>query len=368
MRVTGYGRRVGATLVVAALAVVASGCSNGVERNPKQALANAGGKLGEYAGLTTTMRVVGDVDAIVAASKADGKGFEREDVQTLLDSALTVSVHEGADPEKPEDDEAALLVTVAGSDDIELRVKGKEVYLRADVQHVLGLIDDAPPPGEIELGIVQAEQMGLDFARPAYEGRWLHLLGVDQLQSFAEGLTGQQAPVPDQKKVNEAAARVVGELLRDDVTVTYAGADDVGEKVVATVGVRELVEASLEIAEAADLPNSPLKPDELRAALDQADLGDADIAIQAWISDGVLRRLRLDLVALARTLEPDEPPPSDLGPVEIELDFTEFAGGVEVPADAVDVDLFKVFGQLTGRAGGLGGGGGGGAAGDEPDA
>lgn len=364
--------RVLATAMLVALSLLAAGCADPVEDNPKKAFVDAVRELGDQPGATVTARIVADADNIVAVAASDGETIDVADVERVLNSAVAVSWHEGGDADDPDDDQGEFVLTIDGSDALEVRQDGEDVYLRADVQGLLGLSEDGPSEEDAALLLEELEAGGFHFARPAYEGRWLRLVGVEQAQSFFEGLVegggeggGEAAATEQAERFTEAMGSAFRDLLRDDVEVRHVGADSVGDKVVASVHLGAFTDAFVEVLETEDLGMQSWGLDlaMLRADLDAVMSADDIIEVEAWIAGGLLRQVRLDLVGLVRQFDEHGDVPAELEPVHLELEFAGFREGVSAPDDSVEVDLFKVMGQTLG---GLGSGFGG-MYGDEDD-
>lgn len=341
-----------------ALSLFAAGCGEAVEDNPKNAFVDAVRALGDEPGATVTARLVADAGNIAAVAESEGDPVDVGDVEKVLDSSLAVSWHEGDDADDPDDDQGQMVVNIDGSDDVEVRYDGQDLYLRGDVRRLMELSDDAPSAEDAESFLAELEAGGFDFARAAYEGRWLRLVGMEQAQSFFEGLAdGGAEDSPDTteqaERVAEAAQSALRDLLRDEVEVAHVGSDSVGDKVVASVTVSALAEAFIEILEAQDMGTGYWAPDPdlLREELAAASYADEVIEVEAWIAGGSLRQLRLDVVGLVRQFDEHGDVPAELDAVHLELEFTEFRDGVSVPDDAVEIDLFELMGQSLGGMG-----------------
>jgi hypothetical protein len=94
-----------------------------------------------------------------------------------------------------------------------------------------------------------------------------------------------------------------------------------------------------------------------------ADVPDREIVVDAWVDDGDLTQIELDLTQF-RDL-PEAEFPEGVENLAIRLTLEEFTGGVEQPSDAAEVDLNALMqGFMGGMSGGTTGGGGTGGAGD----
>jgi hypothetical protein len=198
---------------------------------------------------------------------------------------------------------------------------------------------------------VQAEAFGLrEAVEAARAGDWIRVTGVEQMLNLFGG-----SPTPAEEVDDEEAERLAEELsaaavrfLDRDVDVTYVGSDDAGERVRATTdgaSLRAFLDDVNRIVASSDALGGT-DPQDLAGEL--GDLpDDATVSLDAWLQDGRLTQLALDLAAL-----------DDEGTTEGELllvvGVAEFTGSVDAPDEAVVVDL---FGLLGGFLGGFGGGG-----------
>jgi hypothetical protein len=335
-------------LAVAALALTSVGCDHGgtsVEDDPEQALREALEELADYEGIELLVQLSADDDAQAQALREDG--LDEDELELLLTASLLVRATGGDD-----DGRAEFVVTIDDDAVAELRVlPDTDLYLRLDLQRLIELVDDPEATTQLDELALQAEAFGLrEAVEAARAGDWIQVTGVEQMLN----LFGM-SPTPAEEVDDDEAERLAEELsaaavrfLDRDVDVTYVGSEDAGERVRATTDGASLsafledvnrIVASSEALGGAD-------PQDL--AGDLGDLpDDATVSLDAWLQDGRLTQLALDLAAL-----------DDEGTIEGELllvvGVAEFTGSVDAPDEAVVVDL---FGLLGGFLGGFGGGG-----------
>jgi hypothetical protein len=335
-------------LAVAALALTSVGCDRGgtsVEDDPEQALREALEELADYEGIELLVQLSADDDAQAQALREDG--LDEDELELLLTASLLVRATGGDD-----DGRAEFVVTIDDDAVAELRVlPDTDLYLRLDLQRLIELVDDPEATTQLDELALQAEAFGLrEAVEAARAGDWIQVTGVEQMLN----LFGM-SPTPAEEVDDDEAERLAEELsaaavrfLDRDVDVTYVGSEDAGERVRATTDGASL-SAFLEDV------NRILASSEALGGADPQDLAgdlgdlpdDATVSLDAWLQDGRLTQLALDLAAL-----------DDEGTIEGELllvvGVAEFTGSVDAPDEAVVVDL---FGLLGGFLGGFGGGG-----------
>ncbi len=326
--------------LVAALALVGGACggSSGPDPadDPKGALVSAFENLegGSNTLVFTIQSTPESLDAL--ASEDGGSGMSAEDAQKILDSSLTVSSEGEGDDAK-----AQIVANVAGNEGaVELRVIGKDFYVRADVQ---GLMEQfGADTSQLETIKSQAQAGGLTFVGPAIDGEWLAIKGLqDQLAQLTGGAA---TPSADQQQIiNE-----VTQVIKDKATVTNEGEEDAGTHLVATLPIRDIyteISGSLGALGGAvpmDLPDPSEVPDE-------------DVTIDIWMDGDDLSQVELDFLQFAEIA--NEPVPEGVDQFAFRIAFEDFSGDTSVPEGAVEVDPTTLFqGLLGGVSGGVPGG------------
>jgi hypothetical protein len=292
--------------------------------------------------VTVGLSVGSDTASLTALSEG---ALTEENAQQILDSSISFS---SLNAENPEDAEAEVSVNVAGSEGaVEMKVLGTDLYLRADVQGLMEMFGADPA----QLDSIQqqvAGQPGFEFVEPAIAGEWIVIKGLDQLQ---EQFGGGEATEPTEAQ--REAINKFTQALKDNSSVETGDKEGPGDHLIASVQLRPLVEDLQSLA--SDLGAGESVPTD--------DVPDEEIAVDAWVDDGRLTQIELDLTQFKDF--PDAEFPEGVDQLAIRITLEEFTGGVEAPADAVDVDINTLLqGFMGGMEGSTGGGGGAGGAGD----
>jgi hypothetical protein len=345
-------RRLLALLTVLLLAVTTAACDRAggtsVEDDPEGALREALEALADYDGVELLLQLSADETAR-AQALADGDMTEDE-----LELLLTSSVLVRASGDGDEDGAAEFVITVGDSAVAELRVLSElDLYLRLDLDAVLELVDDPEARQTIDELATQADAFGLrEVVEAAQRGEWIHVTGLEQLVNLFGGPQAQPQDDVDEEEAERLAEEFSAAAVRfldEDVSVTYVGSDDAGDRVRATTdgaALRSFLEELSTIAASSDAFGGA-DPQDLAGELDEIP-DDTTITFDAWISGGELTQIALDLAALDDSGELD-------GELLLVIGIAEFTGSVEAPDDAARVDLFGLLGGFMGGLGGPGG-------------
>lgn len=338
------------TAALAASTLILTACTGtgaDVEDDPEGALRDAIEALGDYEGVELVLSASGD-----AAALADDPE-DVEAVELLLSSTITVR----GSGQDEDDAQFELVVDLDGNEVFELRgVPEMRLFVRADLDALADAIDDPTVTEDLQGVVDAAAQFGLqDVAQAAADGEWIELTGVDQLTEFAEGFggAGQTPEEPSEEELEQLQEQIVAAFDRfidDDVTVTYVGSEDAGERVQATsdgAAIQSLFEELTAIAAQA-------------GGVDPGLLGDVESDVPAgetftldvWLDGGELSQIGVDLGAF-----------DDSGEIPAEtfllIGVSDFSGTIDEPADAQPFDLFELIsGFLFGGLGGMDGLGG----------
>lgn len=338
------------TAALAASTLILAACTGSaadVENDPEEALRDAVEALGDYEGIELVLSASGD-----AAALADDPE-DIEAVELLLSSTITVR----GSGQDEEDAQFELIVDLDGNDVFELRgLPEMRLFLRADLDALADAIDDPSVTDDLQQLVDAAAELGLrDVAQAAADGEWIELTGVEQLTEFAGGFGGpdqsQDDPSEEElERLQEQFVAAFDRFIDDDVTVTYVGSEDAGERVQATsdgAAIQSLFEELTTIAAKA-------------GGVDPGLLGDVESDVPAgetftldvWIDGGELSQIGVDLGAF-----------DDSGEIPAEtfllIGVSDFTGTVDEPADAEPFDLFELIsGFLFGGFGGMDGLGG----------
>jgi hypothetical protein len=328
--------------MVAVLALLGTACggSGGPDpaEDPKGALVSAfdGLKTGDQ---TITFTVATTPEALNAlASENGGAGMAAEDAQKILDSSLTIS-SEG----EGEDAKAQILANIAGNDGaVEIRVLGGDFYIRADVA---GLMEQfGADTSQLDTVAQGAEAQGLTFVRPAINGEWLAIKGLqDQLSQ----LTGGQTPTMDQQQF----VTKLTDTIQSKATVTSEGDDDQGTHLVVKLPIRDIYTEFVGQLQALGgaIPTGAELPD-------PSEVPDEDVSVDVWVDGDSLSQIELDFLQFAEIA--GETVPDGVDQFAFRITFEDFSGDTSVPEGAVEVDPSVLFqGLLGGMSGGVAPGG-----------
>ncbi|MEA2433506.1 MAG: hypothetical protein QOG54_963 [Actinomycetota bacterium] len=324
--------------LVAVLALLGAACGGSGDgpdpaEDPKGALVSSfeGLQGGSHTIVFTIQSTPESLNAL--ASDSGGSGMTPEDAQKILDSSLTVSA-EG----EGEDAKAQVLVNVAGSEGaVEMRVIGKDFYLRADV---MGLMEQFGADTSMLDGVAaQAEAQGLTFVRPALDGEWL---GIKGLQDSLGQLTGGAAtPTMDQQKIIDD----ITAAIQSKATVTSEGDDDVGTHLKVNLPIRDLyteLSGSFQSL-TGSIPGAQLP--------DPSEIPDEDVVVDVWVDGSDLKQVEVDFLQFAALA--GETVPDGVDQLAFRIAFADFSGDTSVPEGAVEVDPSVIFQSLLGGLGGM---------------
>ena len=342
---------VGTTLLLSACA----GGGEDVAADPKAALVEALRGLLETEALTQTLSIDSDTDSMVALGEG---GIDEDTAAKILDSSLSVSAVQA---ENPEDASSQIVLTLAGSPDLEMRFVSGDLYLKADVAHIMETFGQ--DPAELQTIASQtAGQPGFEWVEAALNGEFVTLkdaLGL--IEQFGGGEAFNTFSGEQQKQlVNDLL-----ESVEQNATVTDEGEDDAGAHVKAALPLRDTLRDLLEsLGPAAGMTGVPV--DETLAEVPE----DVDLVIDFWINDGTISQMGFDILQFAEVIaeEGGEEFPEGVEEFSIIAAFEEFDGEIEPVEDAVEIDTNALMQSLGGLTGGLGGApsGGGGGGGDVP--
>lgn len=321
-------KKAGALIVVAALLMGA--CAGGSEKSddPKATLISAMENTGASEGLTFTLSIESNPESLDQLARADGggSGLAEEDAEKILASSVTLSTLG-----RGEEASTEMVVNVAGEDDFELKTVDKVLYLRADVS---GLMETfGADASSLDATVQQAEAQGLTFVRPAVEGEWVSISGLEET---AQQMTGQTPPpLPEQQQlIDDLTAS-----FKENATVTSKGAEDTGEHLVVTVPLRETYANFVEDLSkfSQQLPVGQLPP--------ASEVPQQDVVFDVWVEDERVTQLLFDVIQFVELSDDveDAPEGAEFGFL---AQIEEFDDEIEAPEDAVAIDPQQIFGLL----------------------
>jgi hypothetical protein len=283
---------------------------------------------------TVTLTLRSDPKSLHALAAQGGRdGLFGTDLNTVLSSSITVSSNHAPDPR-----DALSQTTVKIGDNshaIETRMVDRTLYVRADARGLAKTFGHSER--DLQRVAREAGSAGLSFMRPALEGKWLSVAGLDELARRSG------APLPAGADQQRATQALVKQLL-NSATVSTLGEDAAGTHLriivparAAYAGLRDMVQHL-----SAGLPGTPLP--------DPATLPDKNLKLDAWVRDGKLTQLEVDLKQLSA---PGERLPAGVHLLALHMTIRDFTGTIEAPSEAVPVDLQKLSRSfMSGMAGG----------------
>jgi hypothetical protein len=320
-------RRMILLLLAGALIATACGGSSGTgsSADGEGALIAAVMKL-QSSPATMTLTLQSDVGSLQALTAADGgDSLGGTDFQTVLDSSITVS-RTGAAGAK--DARSQTVVKIGDNNDaIETRMVDKKLYVRADVA---GLINTfGKDRSDLSDLLKEADANGLDFVRPAVQGKWLALEGSDKLGKTLGAKAGTSVPSDGKRKqlTDEFLQRLLASL-----SVKTVGDDSAGTHMEASIPARAAYAAiqQLVLNAGKGLPPGAAMPS-------PTTIPDKPITVDVWVRDGKLTQIELDLKRLMALGE--NPVPAGVHQLAIRIAISDFTGSIEAPSGAVAVNL-----------------------------
>ena len=339
-------RRLTSMAVVATAAtVVLSGCGGGSgasstsSKDPKAAFSTGLSGLADTDALTVTLKLDTTGAKLVGFAKSSGDTLDPKVADQIASADLvfetkTVDGTKFADmkPGKPAKTAARIVIQDGGQTLGEFRVLTDALYAQADVKTLLDLFQQKKAYADLS---TRAAGMPA-FAKAFVEGKWVSL-DLNALKALAGQFGGANAS-PSASQTQKLIADLKA-VLGKDVTVTRVGTDDQGDHLKLTTQSRafvtDLMQAVSTDIPAAGLATSSFKP---------ASVPDHSIVVDAWVKDGALAKLSVDVVQFAK---PGEAKPGDSLPVV--LSFDRSGDDISKPSGATPIDtsqLFTLLGSL----------------------
>ncbi|HEX3327806.1 MAG TPA: hypothetical protein VHV50_12515 [Actinomycetota bacterium] len=307
-------------IVLLASALLATACGSSSDKtsgDPEGTLLVALLKL-QNAPSTVTLTLHSDPQSLQALT-AQGGGSLGAKADILLNSSITVSHTHASNPR----DASSEITVRIGSDQsaIETRTVNRTLYVRVDAMGLLKTFGQSP--AEIQRVVKEAKASGLDFAVPALQGKWLSLAGLDKLAAKS---------VPMQGDKQSQARNAFFQRLLSSAKVTRVGDDSAGEHLAIDVPARQAYAGIQDLISnlGAGLPPGASLPD-------PGSIPDKNIRLDAWVRDGKLTQLELDVRQFAAF--GGQPLPAGVHTLAIRMTFKDFTGTITAPAGAVPVDL-----------------------------
>ncbi|MEV3859445.1 hypothetical protein AB0J38_34710 [Streptomyces sp. NPDC050095] len=284
----------GAVGAVTVIAAATAACGPGDKEGAGAKVSSAFTKLGEEKSIGATLTFDGSADQIYAAMKGE-KDFKRADAQMLADLKASAGVaYDRPLKDVRNDSEAkglSLAVSSKGTNVLEVRGVGKQLYIRFDLKQVMALGEaSAKEKKEIQEFLDSADGMPAPV-RAALNGSWVRM-DQKEFEEFAKE-TGTDSQLPDSSSLDAKAQRKVIESLQktltEDATYKDAGSKDGVDHVTVTVPAKK----------AAESVESTLESLKQKDGFKASDVPDKDVNIDVAIKDGKISALALDLSDLA---------------------------------------------------------------------
>lgn len=334
---------VGAALGAALLLAGCAGSGPDPQDNPKDALISAFENLSEREGHEITVSLDATADSLRAlgGSQPGTPDLSDEDAEKILASSLHLMTKG-----KGEDAQMELVVTIAGEEDVTVKVIEQNLYFQADAEGLAETFD--ADPAELEAAASQAEAQGLDFVRPALEGEWIAVTGFQELQEQMGG-----PPPEEAAKQQEQFMKDMTEAIRETSDVEHVADEDTGDHLVVTLPIRDLYTRLMDALKSSLGPAGGFSP-----FPQPAQVPNESVVLDVWVEDDSITQVALDLNQITAIANGEASEADSQAALLIELD--EFDDEVEAPEDVVEVEaqqLFQIFGgmMMQGAGGEMGG-------------
>jgi hypothetical protein len=324
-----------------------AGCGTATEhstpKDPKGELTASVSNLGASDALTTTIKLEIEPSVLQQMARANGEQLSAADAQAIASAKFAVEVKSSngkdlaeLDPRDQKASAVAIRAQSNGHTYLEMRVISGDLYLQGDVEGFLDLIHQKKQYAEVKARAASLP----DFVRALVNGKWVSLSGA-----AAQGLASQFGVQAGGQSGSDAQSnKMLADLqrtLKNDVTVTKVGSGDRGDHLRLSGNAKKLVNDTYQSFSTA-VPGGG-------TVLSQAkpqDVPDRQITVDAWVKDGVLSEISLDLSQFAK---PGSPAAGKHLPVAVA--FTQSGDDIERPADVTPIDLTQLgtlFGALEG--------------------
>lgn len=276
------------------------------------------------------VRLVGEQDD-VAAFMDDGYTDPGENARytaILLDSVLGVTFGK--------DGTFAADVKIGDIDHaVEMRASGQTMAARGEVARIAEMFGATKT--EVEEGLAFFRQMGKgDVADALLDGTWI-TADLGPMESFLKGMGGGAgAGIPDlfaMQEQSEKLLEAVSGMFTDLVKSEFVATEDAGHHHRLTANTKELIEGFIPVME--DFYGDLIPESEYA---DMGDVPDQDIKADAWVKDGRLSRLEIDLTQFHAAP----------GPVVLRIDLPADPGDISMPGDGVEIDVMEIMGSFFG--------------------
>ena len=342
-------RRLTSMAALATVAVVVlTGCGSGsggsstASKDPKTAFATGLSGLSDTDVLTVTLKLDTTPDALIGFAKEGGDTLDAQAAQHIA-SAQVVFETKTSDGTKLADIKPGTKVNAATRVTIqddgkrlgEFRALGDSLFAQADVKTLLDLFGQSKSYADLT---ARSAQMPA-FVQAFVNGSWV-VLDLNAVKAIA-GQFGGAAASPSAQQTQKLIADLKG-VIDKDVTVTRVGADAQGDHLKLTTQSRQFVTDLMQTV-SSDIPAASLATGSFKPA----NVPDHSIVVDAWVKEGVLSKLSIDVVQFAKA---SEVKPGDSLPVVLQFDRS--GDDISKPSGATDVNttqLFTLLGSLGGK-------------------
>ncbi len=279
------------------------------------------------------VRLVGDQDT-VAAFMDDGYTDPEDNARytaILLDSVFGMTFDKdgtfGADVKIGDIEHA-----------VEIRGSGKTMAARGEIMRISEMF--GATKAEMDEGLGFLREMGKgDLADALLDGTWIKA-DLGPMESFLKGMGGGAvAGMPDlfaMQEESEQLLKGLSGMFAGLVKSEFVATEDAGHHHRLTANTKELIEAFLPVME--DFYGDLIPASEFAEM--EGDLPDQDVKADAWIMNGRLSRLEIDLTQFD--------PAHTAGPVALRIDLPADPKGVSLPDDGVEIDVMEILGSFFG--------------------
>ena len=279
------------------------------------------------------VRLVGDQDT-VAAFMDDGytdPGDNARYTAILLDSVFGMTFDKDGTFEAD--------VKIGDIDHaVEMRASGKTMAARGEVMRIAQMF--GATQGEVDEGLAFLREMGKgNLADALLDGAWIKA-DLGPMESFFKGMGGGVgAGMPDLFAMQEESEKLLEGLsgmFTDLVKSEFVATEDAGHHHRLTANTKELIEAFLPVME--DFYGDLIPESEFAEM--EGDLPDHDVKADAWIKNGRLSRLEIDLTQFDSA--------HTGGPVALRIDLPADPKSISMPEGGVEIDLMEIMGSFFG--------------------
>lgn len=333
------------TVIVTAAATLVAACGSSTPKTPQSTLKAGISGIGHTSSLTITTALDTTPQALIALAQQMGDKLSPTVAAGLASASFVIEIRDsdGKDlstlkPGSTKGLAVDLALKAGGQTLAEIIGIDSTLYVQAEVASALGLLGRSKLYGELQARAATLPK----FVQAFVAGKWVSLDLTSALGAMSQ--FGIAAPGAQQWA---AFAKAFDGLITSDVKVTRVGSDSQGDHLQLSAQTKKLV-GDLVLAVTSNIPISTF----LLSKVKVASLPDTAMTADAWVKDGTLSKLSVDLTQFAK------PGSTAAGGGHLPLVVTfDRSGGSAITAPtgatAVDVSqLFTLLGSLLGRGSG----------------